>query len=168
MPSAKILEQKQQTVAELAEKIKAAKSGVIVNYQGITVEDDTKLRAELRKANVEYKVYKNSIIGRACAEAGYNVEAYLSGMSAIAFSAEDEVAPAKILKNYAEKVETFELKGGFIDGGVIDAAAVTELADTPNKETLVCKVMGCMKSPVYGLAYVLQAIIDKQEEPAAE
>lgn len=169
MPSVKILEQKQQTVAELAEKLKGAKSGVIVNYQGITVEDDTKLRTELRKANVEYKVYKNSIIGRACAEAGYPAIAdQLSGMSAIAFSSEDEVAPAKILKNYAEKIETFELKCGFIDGGVVDAAAVTELADTPNKETLVCKVMGCMKSPVYGLAYVLQAIIDKQEEPAAE
>ena len=168
MPSAKILEQKQQTVAELAEKLKSAKSGVIVNYQGITVEDDTKLRTELRKANVEYKVYKNSIISKACAEAGYDVNAHMSGMSAIAFSTEDEVAPAKILKNYAEKIETFEMKCGFIDGGVIDAAAVTELADTPNKETLVCKIMGCMKSPVYGLAYVLQAIIDKQEGPAAE
>lgn len=169
MPSAKILEQKQQTVAELSEKLKAAKSGVIVNYTGITVEDDTKLRAELRKANVEYKVYKNSIIGRACAEAGYaDVAGQLSGMSAIAYSAEDEVAPAKILKNYADKIETFNLKCGFIDGAVIDANAVEQLADTPNKETLVCKIMGCMKSPVYGLAYVLQAIIDKQEEPAAE
>ena len=169
MPSAKILEQKQQTVAELSEKLKAAKSGVIVNYTGITVEDDTKLRAELRKANVEYKVYKNSVIGRACAEAGYpDVAGQLSGMSAIAYSAEDEVAPAKILKNYADKIETFNLKCGFIDGAVIDANAVEQLADTPNKETLVCKIMGCMKSPVYGLAYVLQAIIDKQEEPAAE
>ena len=168
MASAQIQAQKQAVVDALVEKIKASVSGVLVDYKGINVEDDTKLRAELRKANVEYKVYKNSIIGRACAEAGYNVDEYLSGMSAIAFSAEDEVAPAKILKNYAEKVETFELKGGFIDGGVIDAAAVTELADTPNKETLVCKIMGCMKSPVYGLAYVLQAIIDKQEEPAAE
>ncbi len=169
MPSAKILEQKQQTVAELSEKLKAAKSGVIVNYTGITVEDDTKLRAELRKANVEYKVYKNSIIGRACAEAGYaDVAGQLSGMSAIAYSTEDEVAPAKILKNYADKIETFNLKCGFIDGAVIDANAVEQLADTPNKETLVCKIMGCMKSPVYGLAYVLQAIIDKQEEPAAE
>ena len=169
MPSVKILEQKQQTVAELSEKLKVAKSGVIVNYTGITVEDDTKLRAELRKANVEYKVYKNSIIGRACAEAGYpDVAGQLSGMSAIAYSAEDEVAPAKILKNYADKIETFNLKCGFIDGAVIDANAVEQLADTPNKETLVCKIMGCMKSPVYGLAYVLQAIIDKQEEPAAE
>ncbi len=169
MPSATILAQKQQTVAELTEKLKEAKAGVIVNYQGITVDADTKLRSELRKAGVEYKVFKNSVITRAMEGAGYPLEpGSLNGMSAIAFSSTDEVAPAKILKGYADKIETFELKTGFIDGAVIDAKAVSELADTPNKETLVCKIMGCMKSPVYGLAYVLQAIIDKQEAPATQ
>ena len=169
MPSVKILEQKKQVVAELAEKLKVAKSAVVVTYQGITVEDDTKLRADLRKADVEYKVYKNSIIGRAMDEAGYgDIKSSLSGMCAVAYSAVDEVTPAKILKEYADKVSTFELKAGFVDGGVIDAKAVEELASTPNKETLVCKVMGCMKSPVYGLAYALQAIIDKAEGTPAE
>lgn len=169
MPSVKVLEQKKQVVAELAEKLKEAKSAVVVTYQGITVEDDTKLRADLRKAEVEYKVYKNSIIGRAMEEAGYGaIKENLFGMCAVAFSAKDEVTPAKILKEYAEKVSTFELKAGFVDGGVIDAKAVEELASTPNKETLVCKVMGCMKSPVYGLAYALQAIIDKAEGTPAE
>ena len=169
MPSVKVLEQKKQVVAELAEKLKEAKSAVVVTYQGITVEDDTKLRADLRKADVEYKVYKNSIIGRAMEEAGYGaIKESLFGMCAVAFSAKDEVTPAKILKEYAEKVSTFELKAGFVDGGVIDAKAVEELASTPNKETLVCKVMGCMKSPVYGLAYALQAIIDKAEGTPAE
>ena len=87
MPSAKILEAKQAVVAELAEKVKSAASGVIVSYQGITVEDDTKLRAELRNAGVEYKVYKNSITGRACEEAGYgDIRAHLEGMTAIAIS----------------------------------------------------------------------------------
>ena len=169
MPSVKVLEQKKQVVAELAEKLKEAKSAVVVTYQGITVEDDTKLRTDLRKAEVEYKVYKNSIIARAMEEAGYGaIKDSLFGMCAVAFSAKDEVTPAKILKEYAEKVSTFELKAGFVDGGVIDAKAVEELASTPNKETLVCKVMGCMKSPVYGLAYALQAIIDKAEGTAAE
>ena len=87
-------------------------------------------------------------------------------------SQEDAVAPAKILKSYADKIPTFELKCGFVDGEVLDEKGVAELASTPNKETMICKIMGCMKSPVYGLAYVLQAIIDKQGEgeaaPAAE
>ena len=162
MPSAKILEAKQAQVSELAEKVKTAASGVVVNYQGITVEDDTKLRAELRKAGVEYKVYKNSITGRACEAAGYgDIKAHLSGMTAI--------APAKILKNYAEKVESFKLLAGFVDGEILDEAGIKALAEIPNKETLVCKIMGCMRSPLYSLAYVLQAIIDKSgEAPAAE
>ena len=170
MPSAKILEAKQAVVAELAEKVKTAASGVIVSYQGITVEDDTKLRAELRNAGVEYKVYKNSITGRACEEAGYcEVRAHLEGMTAIAISQNDAVAPAKILKNYADKIETFNLKCGFVDGEVLDEAGVKALAEIPNKETLVCKIMGCMRSPLYSLAYVLQAVIDKDgEAPAAE
>ena len=170
MPSAKILEAKQAVVAELAEKVKNAASGVIVSYQGITVEDDTKLRAELRNAGVEYKVYKNSITGRACEEAGYGeVRAHLEGMTAIAISQNDAVAPAKILKNYADKIETFNLKCGFVDGEVLDEAGVKALAEIPNKETLVCKIMGCMRSPLYSLAYVLQAVIDKDgEAPAAE
>ena len=170
MPSAKILEAKQAVVAELAEKVKNAASGVIVSYQGITVEDDTKLRSELRNAGVEYKVYKNSITGRACEEAGYGeVRAHLEGMTAIAISQNDAVAPAKILKNYADKIETFNLKCGFVDGEVLDEAGVKALAEIPNKETLVCKIMGCMRSPLYSLAYVLQAVIDKDgEAPAAE
>ena len=170
MPSAKILEAKQAVVAELAEKVKTAASGVIVSYQGITVEDDTKLRAELRNAGVEYKVYKNSITGRACTEAGYgDVCPHLEGMTAIAISQTDAVAPAKILKNYADKIETFNLKCGFVDGEVLDEAGVKALAEIPNKETLVGKIMGCMRSPLYSLAYVLQAVIDKDgEAPAAE
>ncbi len=142
---------------------------MIVNYQGITVEDDTKLRKELREAGVEYKVYKNSITDRACKDAGYDLTASLEGMTALAISKNDAVAPAKILKSYADKVKTFELKAGFVDGQVLDAAGVKALAEIPGKETLVCKIMGCMRSPLYSLAYVLQAIVDKngEETPAA-
>jgi large subunit ribosomal protein L10 len=95
---------------------------------------------------------------------------YLNGMTALALSENDPVAPAKVLKEYAEKIETFEIKAGFIDGGVIDQAGVMALADIPGKETLVCKIMLGMRSSLQGLAYVLQAIIDKDGEsaPAAE
>ena len=173
MPSNAILEQKKQLVSELADKIKNAVSGVVVNYQGITVEQDTKLRAALRAAGVEYTVIKNSLTGRACDIAGYSdMKQYLTGMTAVAISADDAIAPAKILKEYAEKIETFNILAGFIDGGVIDVKAVNELAETPSKEVLIAKLLGSLQSPLYGLAYVLQGKIDKEggvaEEAAAE
>ena len=164
MPSAKILEKKKAECAELTEKIQNAIAGVLVTYNGITVEQDTQLRKALREAGVDYKVYKNSMTGRACEACGYGeMKAHLEGMNALAISAEDPIAPAKILKEYADKIETFQIKAGFIDGGVIDAAAVNELASTPSKEEMLCKIMGSMMGPLYGLAYVLQAKIDKEE-----
>ncbi len=169
MPSTKILEKKIAVTEELTAKIKAAVSGVVVNYQGITVEDDTKLRTALRKAGVEYKVYKNSAMSRACEAAGYaEMKPFFEGMTAIAYTTDDAIAPAKILKEYADKIESFNIKGGFIDGEVIDTAKVEALAATPAKPVLVCKIMGSMMSPLYGLAYALQAIIDKSGEAPAE
>ena len=121
MPSEKILSQKQAEVADLVKKMQAAQSGVVVNYSGITVEQDTKLRAALRKAGVEYSVKKNSLIGRACDELGFeDMKSALNGMSAIATSETDPVAPAKILKEYADKIPTFEIKTGFLEGKVVD------------------------------------------------
>lgn len=167
MPSAKILEQKIAVTEELTEKLKNAVSAVVVSYQGINTADDTKLRTALRKANVEYRVYKNSTMARACTAAGYpDMKGFFEGMSAIAFTSDDAVAPAKILKEYADKIQSFQLKGGFIDGEVIDTAKVEALAATPSKPVLVCKIMGSMMSPLYGLAYALQAIIDKDGEAA--
>ncbi|MBE6603685.1 MAG: 50S ribosomal protein L10 [Clostridia bacterium] len=169
MPSKIILEKKQQAVAELAEKIKNSVSGVLVNYQGITVEDDTAMRKALREAGVKYMVVKNSLTGRACDEVGYGeMKQYLTGMTAIAISENDAVAPAKVLKKYAQKVESFKILAGYLDGAVIDEKIVNELADIPNKETLIAKFLGSIQSPLYGLAYALQAIADKQEAPAAE
>ena len=167
MPSNKILEAKQATVAALADKLKTAASGVLVQYQGITVEDDTKMRAALRAAGVEYSVIKNSITGRACDEVGYGaMKEHLHGMTALAISQDDPIAPAKILKEYVEKVENFEFRAGFVDGAVVDVATVKELADTPSKEVMVGKVLGSLQSPLYGLCYALQAIIDKGGEAA--
>lgn len=168
MPSKVILEQKQQAVADLAEKIKNSVSGVLVNYQGISVEDDTAMRKALREAGVRYMVVKNTLTGRACEMVGYtDMKQYLSGMTAIAISENDAVAPAKVLKKYAEKVESFKILAGYLDGAVIDEKTVTALADIPSKETLIAKFLGSIQSPLYGLAYALQGIIDKQSDAAA-
>ena len=169
MPSNSILEQKQAIVAELAEKLKASPAGVVVNYQGITVDADTKMRKALREAGVTYTVMKNSLTGRACEEVGLgDMKQYLSGMTAIAIGNEDPVAPAKILKEYAEKIESFEILAGYLDGQVVDKDTVAKLADIPSKEVLIAKLLGSIKSPLYGLAYALQAVVDKDGEAATE
>lgn len=172
MPSAKILEQKQKLVADLAEKMKNAKSGVIVDYCGISVEKDTALRAELRKAGVDYTVVKNTYIKKAAEIAGIEgFDPYLEGMTAFALS-EDPLAPAKVLCKFAEGNETFKVKVGMMDGKVMSADEVTELSKIPSKEVLIGKILGSIQSSLYGLAYVLQAKIDKEggvaEEAAAE
>lgn len=168
MPSKVILEQKQKAVAELVELMKNSVSGVVVNYQGITVDKDTAMRKALRQAGVKYMVMKNTLTGRACEEVGYGeLKQYLTGMTAIAVSEKDPVAPAKILKEYADKVESFSILAGFVDGAVIDQKTVEELAEIPSKEVLIAKFLGSIKSPVYGLAYALQAVADKQTDGSA-
>ena len=170
MPSNSILVQKQQLVADLAEQIKNSEAGVVVNYQGITVDKDTAMRKALREAGVRYSVVKNTLTGRACEMVGYgDMKQYLNGMTAIAISENDAVAPAKVLKKFADKVESFQILAGYLDGAVIDAATVNALAEIPSKETLIAKFLGSIQSPVYGFAYAIQAIIDKQSDaPAAE
>ncbi len=163
MPNAKILEEKKAAVEALSGKIQSAASGVLVKYQGITVEDDTKLRAELRKAGIEYTVIKNSILQRAFDNVGFSaLDSQFNGMNALAISANDQVSPAKILKGYADKIETFEIRGGFVDGGVLDADGVNALAEILPKEQLIGKILGSIQGPLFSLAFALQAIIDKQ------
>ena len=171
MPSNKVLEEKKQVVETLAAKMQAAQAGVLVKYEGITVAEDTELRAALRKAGVEYSVMKNTLTGRACDIAGYgDMKQYLSGMTAIALSQDDPIAPAKIMKQFADKIKSFEIKAGFVDGGVLDQAGVEALAATPSKEVLIGKMMGSLMSSLYSFAYVLQAKIDKENggEESAE
>ena len=171
MPSNSILVQKQQIVADLAEQIKNSTAGVIVNYQGITVDADTAMRKALRAAGVKYVVMKNTLTGRACDEVGYgDLKQYLTGMTAIAISENDPVVAAKVLKQYAEKIESFNILAGYVDGEVLDAAKVNALAEIPNKETLIAKFLGSIRSPLYSFAYALQAVVDKNGEaaPAAE
>ena len=168
MPSSKILEEKQKLVGDLAEAIKNAQSGVLVNYFGITVEKDTALRAELRKNNVTYKVVKNTYIKKAAEIAGITgFESVLEGMTAIAVS-DDPIAPAKVLCKFADDNENFEVKAGFIDGRVIDTNEIKSLAAIPSREGLIAKFLGSIQSPLYNFAYAIQAIIDKEGGVPAE
>ena len=156
MPNAKVLEQKKQAVSEVADKMKNAVGGVLVDYQGITVEQDTKLRAELRAAGVEYFVFKNTLTRLAVKECGFEeLLPHLVKMTSIAVSENDPVAPAKILSSYADKIPTFNIKAGFVEGKVIDVAGVNQLATLPSREELIAKMLGSLQSPISGLANVL-------------
>ena len=168
MPSAKVLEQKKEIVKNLAEKMKNANTGVFVDYKGINVADDTALRNELRKAGVEYSVIKNTLARFAVEEIGYGaLSDIFNGTTALATS-DDQVAAAKILCNYAKDHENFTVKAGFIDGEILDADGVIALSKIPSKEGLIAKMLGSLQSSLYGLAYVLQAKIDKENGEAAE
>lgn len=158
MPSEKILLEKQQIVADLKDKLSAAAAGVIVDYKGITVAQDTKLRKELREAGVEYMVVKNTLLGIAAKEVGLeDIIPTLNGTTALAVSS-DHVAAAKILDKYAEESKgKFTVKCGFVDGGVIDANGVKALAKLPAREVLIAQVLGGLNAPISGFANVLNA-----------
>ena len=167
MPNASVLAQKQQQVAELAEKISGAVTGVIVDYKGITVADDTALRKELRENGVEYFVVKNTILSRAIE--GTSVEgmkSVLEGTTAIALSKEDYTAAARILCKFAEGHENFKVKSGFLDGE--DIASIESLAKLPTKEVLLATVCSAFQAPIAAFARALQAIVDKDGTADAE
>ena len=158
MPSEKILEEKKQLVAELSSKLQNAVAGVLVDYKGITVADDTKLRKELREAGVDYSVIKNTTIHLAAKDAGIEgLDSVLEGTTAMGISSTDLVVTAKILSEYAEKNKKFSVKAGFVEGKVISAAEVEALAKLPPKEVLVAKVLGGFNAPITGFANVLNA-----------
>ena len=156
MPSEKILEAKKKVVADLSEELKESCTGVIVNYKGISVAEDTKLRKQLREAGCHYMVVKNTLLKLALEKAGIEgLDDHLEGTTAIAVNKEDYVAGAKILSKYAETSKTFEIKAGFVDGGALDAAGVKELAELPPKEVLVAKALGGLNAPISGFVSVL-------------
>ncbi len=169
MPSAKVLEEKKVKVAALKERIDAAVAGVVVDYKGITVEDDTKLRKELREAGVHYSVAKNTLIRLAIdGTALAAMDDQLNGTTAIATSSEDYVAAARILSKFAEKHDNFKVKTGFIDGEVISLDKLDELAKLPSKEELLTKVAYVFAAPMASLARAIQALVDKKNEGADE
>lgn len=170
LPSASVLEQKKQIVAELTEKLKGACAGVVVDYKGISVADDTKLRKTLREANIDYFVVKNSLLGFAADEAGLgDLKNVLAGTTAIALSTEDYISGAKILYEFSQQANGyFELKSGFMDGEVVSLEKITSLAKLPSKEVLIAKAVGSIKAPISNLVYALNAVKDKvaSEQPA--
>ena len=169
MPSQKILEEKKQIVAGIADQLKGAVAGVLVNYSGITVEDDTKLRKELREAGVQYGVVKNTLLKRAADEIGMNgLDPVLEGTTALATSTQDYSAAARILSKYAKDSKTFEVKSGFADGKVLSVEEIDALAKLPSREVLLAMVLGAMNATITGLAVALNAVVEKQQAPAEE
>ena len=164
MASAQILEQKKQVVAELAEKLKNATAGVIVDYKGITVAEDTALRKEFREAGVEYVVVKNTILRFAAKDAGLDgIDSVLEGTTAIALSNDDQVAPAKVAAKYAENLKDyFNIKLGFMDGEILDSEKVTALGKLPSKDQLVAQLLSVLTGNIRGLAVALNAIAEKE------
>lgn len=169
MPSAQILESKKAKVEKLVELLKGSCSGVLVDYKGITVEEDTKLRKELREAGVTYFVEKNTMLRLAFKETGLDgLCDVLEGTTAIAVCENDQTAPARILGAFAEKNENkFNLKAGFVEGEIYDEKGIIALSKIPSKEVLLAQLVGSLQGPMQKLAATLQALADKKAEEEA-
>ena len=160
------VELKQPVVAEIAEVLNGAKSAVVVDYRGLTVEQDTALRKQLREAGVSYKVYKNTMIRFAAKGTEFEaLEPHLEGPTALAVSKEDATAPARVLAEFAKKADKLELKGGVVEGTYYDAAGIGVIASIPSREVLG-RLLGSMQSPITNFARVLNQIAEKNGEGA--
>lgn len=156
------LEEKKKAVAELEEKFKTSKAAVFTDYRGIKVEEATDLRRSCRDAGVEFKVVKNTLTQRAAENSGApDISRFLDGPTAIAFSCEDPVAPAKTLKGFMKKYRKLEIKGGLIEGDVVGSDSIQNLAELPSKDVLVSMVLRGLNGPLTGLCGVLQGPIRK-------
>ena len=163
------VELKQPIVAEIAELFNGAKSAVVVDYRGLTVEQDTILRKQLREAGVTYKVYKNTMIRFAAKGTEFEaLEANLEGPTALAVSKEDATAPARILAQFAKTADKLELKGGVVEGPYYDQKGIQVIATIPSREELLGKLLGSIQSPIANLARVLNQIAEAQNGGSAE
>ena len=164
MANAKVLAQKQSDIAELKEKFKKSKLVILTDYRGINVEDITKIRADLRKANCEYKVAKNTTLKFAAKEANLEgITDILEGPTAITFSYEDYVEPAKVLYNYAKTSEFYKIKGGIMDGKVISVDEVLKLAKLPSREMLLTQLATVLLANIRNVAVVLDQVREQKE-----
>lgn len=160
----KNLELKKQVVAEIKEKFEKAQSVVVVDYRGLKVEEADALRKAFREAGVDYKIYKNNLTKLAIEGTAFEVIGQdLTGPNAIAFGYGDPVVPAKIVKDFAKDHKNLEFKSGVIENKYCDLEAIKEIADIPSRDVLIAKFLGSIKSPVSNFAYLLQAVIDKNE-----
>ena len=156
------VELKQPIVAEISENIKGAQSVVLVDYRGLTVEQDTRLRKELREAGVVYKVYKNTMMNFAFKGTEFEALApYLEGPSAVAISTTDATAPARIICKFAKEAKALEVKGGYVDGTAYDAKGIAAVAEIPSREELLSRLLGSMQSPVANFARVMNQLAEK-------
>jgi len=167
MPNAKILSEKKKIVEELTEKLKW-QAGVFVNYSGITVAEDTEMRVKMREANVDYSVIKNTLMMFAIKNVGFEaLEPILNGTTSLAVSNDDPIAPARIIKEYADKLTNyFEIKGGFMDGKILSVDEVRTIASIPPLPILRAQLLGTMLAPITSLAVVLKLIAEKLSGPA--
>ena len=168
MPNAKVLSEKQAIVASLTEKLQGAAAGIIVDYKGISVAQDTALRADCRQNNVDYAVIKNTLLRFAFNNVGLKeLDDQLNGSTSLAVCQDDPVAPARVIADYAKKLgDKFEIKGGFMDGKVVSIETINALAAIPALPVLQAKVLGTMLAPISSLACVLQQIADQKGAPA--
>lgn len=165
MASEKILNAKKEKVAALVEKMQGAKSVILVDYKGISVSVDTKLRAEMREAGVQYMVEKNSILSHVFDKSGLDaIKGSLEGATAVAFSTEDAVAPARVLQKYSDLSKAvFNIKSGVVDGRAVDAAEIKSIALLPNRDTLIAMVCGALNGTIAALARALSEVAKQQE-----
>ena len=176
LPNAKVLSEKQAIVEALTQRISNAASGVLVDYKGINVEEDTALRRELRAAGIEYNVVKNTLLRFAVDKCNYNeFDSLLNGTTSLATTEGDPIAPIRIVSEYAKKLNgKFEVKGGFLEGKVLSMDELNEIAQLPGKDALYSKVFGTLLAPITSLAVVLGQILEQKggslesAEPAAE
>ncbi len=168
------VELKQPIVEEISANIKDAQSVVLVDYRGLTVEQDTQLRKNLREAGVIYKVYKNTMMNFAFKGTEFEgLTQYLEGPSAMALSTEDATAPARVLAQFAKTADKLEIKAGVVEGTVYDAKGIAEIASIPSREVLISRLLGSMQSPITNFARVMNQLAEKGgaaacDAPAAE
>ncbi|HEK9103167.1 50S ribosomal protein L10 [Bacillus pfraonensis] len=164
----KAIETKQQVVTEIADKLRESKSTIVVDYRGLTVSEATELRKNLREAGVEFKVYKNSLTRRAAESVEMaELNEFLTGPNAIAFSNEDVVAPAKVLNDFAKDHEALEIKAGVIEGKLVTLDEVKAIATLPSREGLLSMLLSVLQAPIRNLALATKAVADQKEEQGA-
>ena len=168
MPNAKVLSEKQAVVAALTEQLQGAASGVLVDYKGITVAEDTALRVEPRQNDVKYGVVKNTLARFALKNVGLSeLDEVLNGTTSLATCESDPIAPMRVVNKYAKQMNgKFNIKGGFMDGKVLSLDEIMALAELPSKEVLQAQALGMMLAPITSLAIVLKAIAEKDGEAA--
>ncbi|HBJ9573550.1 TPA: 50S ribosomal protein L10 [Staphylococcus pseudintermedius] len=162
-----IIEAKKQQVDVIADQLKGSVSTVVVDYRGLTVAEVTELRKQLREANVQYKVYKNTMLRRAAEKAGIEgLDEFLTGPTAVAFTTEDVVAPAKVIAGFAKEHEALEVKSGIMEGSVITADEVKTVGSLPSHEGLVSMLLSVLQAPMRNFAYAVKAVGESKEENA--